>query len=72
MNRSREAQDTARVGRPRDGKQQTKSHELGALGRPSRPNRPAAGEIPQGPWSEPGKAALGTMANVTRSHGSNR
>ena len=27
--------------------------------------------VPQGCWSEPGQAASGTMANVTRSHGCN-
>ena len=33
---------------------------------------PGAGAVLQGHWSEPGQAAPGTMANVTRSHGSNR
>ena len=35
-------------------------------------SRPVAGAVLQGHWSEPGQAASGTMANVTRSHGSNR
>ena len=61
----------AHVGRPRDRKEPT-PHGSGALGRPSRPTRPAAGAVPQGHWSEPGQAASGTTANVTWSHGSNR
>ena len=59
------------VGRPRDRKEPI-PHGSDALGRPSRPTGPVAGAVLQGHWSEPGQAASGTMANVTRSHESNR
>ena len=59
------------VGRPRDRKEPI-PHGSDALGRPSRPTGPVAGAVLQGHWSEPSQAASGTMANVTRSHGSNR
>ena len=59
------------VGRPRDRKEPI-PHGSDALGRPSRPTGPVAGAVVQGHWSEPGQAASETMANVTRSHGSNR
>ena len=59
------------VGRPGDRKEPT-PHGSDTLGRPSRPTGPVAGAVLQGCWSEPGQAASGTMANVTRSHGSNR
>ena len=65
------AQDTADVGRPTDKKEPT-PHGLDTLGRPSRPTGLVAGAVLQGHWSEPGQAASGTMANVTRSHESNR
>ena len=59
------------VGRPGDRKEPT-PHGSDTLGRPSRPTGPVAGAVLQGCWSEPGQAASGTMANVTRSHGCNR
>ena len=62
---------TTHVGRPGDRKEPT-PHGSHALRRPSRPTGPVAGAVLQGHWSEPGQAASGTMANVRRSHGSNR
>ena len=59
------------VGQPRDRKEPI-PHGSDALGRPSRPTGPVAGAVLQSHWSEPGQAASRTMANVTRSHGSNR
>ena len=59
------------VGRPRDRKEPT-PHGSDTLGRPSRLTGPVAEAVLQDHTSEHGQAASGTMANVTRSHGSNR
>ena len=59
------------VGWPRERKEPT-THGSDTLGRPSGPNGVVAGAVLQGDWSEPGQAASGRVANVTRSHGSNQ
>ena len=69
------AMDTAHTSAPSMADVQVTTnhtHRSDTMGRPSRSAGPAAGAVPQALWSEPGQATPGTMANVTRSHGSNR
>ena len=59
-------------GQQRDNAQRTTPPGSDALEGPSRPAGSVAGAVLEGHWTDSGRAASGTMANITQSHGNHR